>query len=66
MADNKDKLTPEKLQQLQQLQQILMQQKGNPGMINQMPGGIPAPKALSKFTPKAMLIAILLSMQNSV
>jgi HlyD family secretion protein len=66
MADNNDKITPEKLQQLQQLQQILMQQKGDPGTINQMPTGSLAPKAPSKLTPKGMLIAIIQGMQNSV
>ena len=38
MSNNNDKMTPEKLQQLQQLQQILMQQKGMPGMG--MPGSM--------------------------
>ena len=65
MSD-KQKLTPEKLKQLQQLQQILMQQKGGG-----MPQGIPPElagmkKRPSKLGPKGMLIAILQRMQNSV
>lgn len=73
--DKKVKLTPEKLQQLQQLQQMMMQQQhggqqigsGAPqGMPGGMPPGIAAPKRPSKLTPKGMLIAVLQGMQNSV
>lgn len=63
MSD-KQKLTPEKLKQLQQLQQMMMQQKG--GIPQGIPPELAGAKQPSKFTPKGMLIAILQGMQNSV
>ncbi len=67
MSDKDNKLTPERIQQLQQLQQILMQQKGASGAPNQMPAGLPLmPKAPVTLTPKGLLIAIIQGMQNSV
>ncbi|MDP4709409.1 MAG: HlyD family secretion protein [Rickettsiaceae bacterium] len=64
MTDNK--LSPEKLKQLQQLQQMMMQQQKNGNAQQGLPPGLGMPKAPSKLTPKGMLIAILQSMQNSV
>ncbi len=74
--DKKVKLTAEKLQQLQQLQEMMMQQQHGgqqigggsapQGMPTGMPPGLAAPKRPSKLTPKGMLIAILQGMQNSV
>jgi HlyD family secretion protein len=64
MTDN-NKLSPEKLKQLQQLQQMMMQQQKSATQQPLAPG-LGARKAPSKFTPKGMFIAILQTMQNSV
>ncbi len=66
MSDNNNKITPEKMQQLQQLQQLLMQQKAA-GEPNKMPTGLPfMQKPPSMWTPKGFFIAIIQGMQNSV
>jgi len=65
MTDN-NKLSPEKLKQLQQLQQMMMQQQKNGNAQQGLPPGLGTPKPPSKFTPKGMFIAILQAMQNSV
>jgi HlyD family secretion protein len=66
MSDNNNKLTPEKLQQIQQLQQMLMQQQKN-GAANQQTGATPAiPKPPSMWTPKGLVIGIIQGMNSSV
>jgi hypothetical protein len=66
MSDNNNKLTPEKLQQIQQLQQMLMQQQKG-GAANQQTGVIPPPlKPPRMWTTKGLLIGIIQGMQNSV
>lgn len=64
MSDQKNKLSPEKLEQLKQLQQMIAQQQKPGGGLPPGLGG--AQKPPSKLTPKGMLIAILQSMQHSV
>jgi len=66
MSDDKQKLTPEKLKQLQMLQQMMMMQQKAGGAAQGLPGGIPGMRKPSKLTPKGMLIAILQGMQASV
>jgi HlyD family secretion protein len=66
MSDNNNKLTPEKLQQIQQLQQMLMQQQKG-GAANQQTEAIPTPlKSPRMWTPKGLIIVIIQGMQNSV
>ena len=72
MPNKKDKLSLEKLKQLEELQKMMIKQTGDkknaPGKLPQgMPAGLPGmAKKPSIFTPKGLLIAILQGMQNSV
>lgn len=69
---DKDKLSLEKLKQLEELQKMMIKQtdskKSAPGKLPKgMPAGLPGmAKKPSIFTPKGLLIAILQGMQNSV
>ena len=72
MPSKKDKLSLEKLKQLEELQKMMIKQtdskKKAPGKLPQgLPTGLPGiAKKPSIFTPKGLLIAILQGMQNSV
>lgn len=71
MPNKKDKLSLEKLKQLEELQKMMIKQSGNKkstaGKLPPMSAGLPGiAKKPSIFTPKGLLIAILQGMQNSV
>jgi HlyD family type I secretion membrane fusion protein len=63
MANNKEKLSPEKLKQLEELRKMMIQHSGGDVHKGELPN---IPKRPSIFTPKGLLIAILQGMQNSV
>ncbi len=71
MPNKKEKLSSEKLKQLEELQKMMIKQSGSKKAPSKMPNpalaGIPEmAKKTSVFTPKGLLIAVLQGMQNSV
>ena len=71
MPNKKEKLSLEKLKQLEELQKMMIKQTGNKVSPGKSPKGMPAglpgmAKKPSIFTPKGLLISILQGMQNSV
>ena len=66
MSDKKPKPTEEQLQQLKQLQLMLQQQQGAKGAAGNSPAAPLGPKKPSIYTPKGLLMSILLGMQSGV
>lgn len=71
MSNKKEKLSLEKLKQLEELQKMMVNQSGSKIGQGKSPKGMPLglpgmAKKPSIFTPKGFLIAILQGMQNSV
>ena len=71
MPNKKEKLSLEKLKQIEELQKMMIKQTGNKNTIGKQPQAMPAglpgmAKKPSIFTPKGLLISILQGMQSSV